>query len=775
MATNSRTFEVKFVGDIKGLKGSINDLQKEAGKLGKSFTGVSGVMKGALGALSFVGIAAGFKSIINGSKEAASDINRLRHILINASGATNKQVDALLAEADALSKVGVASKAHIIAAQSQLATFNLQASTIKTLTPAILNYVLAERGAAATIDDVKQMTNGLALALDGQFASLTRVGFVMDKATKDTIKYGSESERAAAIVEVLDSTYKGFNESLAKTPEGQVILLNRAMSDLKDTIGAALLPAFVDLVDVFTKQIMPIIKAFVDGLVGNKSVVSALDESGKKAWAWGYTVLGIFKTIVAMKDQILKVGAALVVMWSVAKVAAAAGSIYKIIEKIIKVYEVLSKVAHGATIAQALATGGVSLVAAAGAAAAAGVIITGALYATNKAVDKFNKTMGEMPSFADVVPPDFTGVLDDMGGGFERVSEDGKKAAAATKALNDQIAKFKDMLGNANKVLEDAKNKFNEYAKSISDTFKSIINFRDAFGKSQESIQNAEDSLKKLAEAQYRYQASLGTDDIEAQQQALIDLMTAQQEATNSVTNKKTFLETLQDQASKAQEFAKKVQQLITMGLSETAIQQVLNAGADAGSAIADEIIAGGATIVDKVNSLLEATASVADQVGQYGAEQFYRAGITQGEALVRGILDAIAAAGLTVDATGNITGPQVATGGTTGGGGGGGGGGTAKTKPKTPLELQAGRIANKLSRIPMMAAGGIVDKPTLAMIGEAGPEAVVPLNRMPGGNKTYNITVNAGMGTNGALVGKEIVDAIKRYERSSGPVFASV
>ena len=202
------------------------------------------------------------------------------------------------------------------------------------------------------------------------------------------------------------------------------------------------------------------------------------------------------------------------------------------------------------------------------------------------------------------------------------------------------------------------------------------------------------------------------------------------------------------------------------MGLSETAIQQVLNAGAEAGSAIADEIIAGGATIVDKVNKLIEATASVAEQVAQYGAEQFYRAGITQGEALVRGILDAIKAAGLTVDATGNITGPQAAAGDAGSGGGGGG--------AKTPVVPSNQGVLNKLARIPMMAAGGIVNSPTLAMIGEAGPEAVIPLNKMGGGSKTYNITVNAGAGSNGALLGKEIVDAIKRYERTSGPVFMS-
>jgi hypothetical protein len=73
------------------------------------------------------------------------------------------------------------------------------------------------------------------------------------------------------------------------------------------------------------------------------------------------------------------------------------------------------------------------------------------------------------------------------------------------------------------------------------------------------------------------------------------------------------------------------------------------------------------------------------------------------------------------------------------------------------------------------MAKGGIVTGPTLALIGEAGPEAVIPLsgNNMPMG-ATYNINVSAGMGADGAVIGREIVDAIKRYERTSGPVFAS-
>jgi hypothetical protein len=45
-----------------------------------------------------------------------------------------------------------------------------------------------------------------------------------------------------------------------------------------------------------------------------------------------------------------------------------------------------------------------------------------------------------------------------------------------------------------------------------------------------------------------------------------------------------------------------------------------------------------------------------------------------------------------------------------------------------------------EIPKIPSLAAGGIVRSPTLAMIGEAGPEAVVPLGRGGAGGITINI-----------------------------------
>jgi len=78
------------------------------------------------------------------------------------------------------------------------------------------------------------------------------------------------------------------------------------------------------------------------------------------------------------------------------------------------------------------------------------------------------------------------------------------------------------------------------------------------------------------------------------------------------------------------------------------------------------------------------------------------------------------------------------------------------------------------LPEIPKLAKGGIVTQATLAVIGEAGPEAVVPLSGRKGREamgSTINITVNAGMGADGAELGREIVDALKAYSRRNGPL----
>lgn len=109
-----------------------------------------------------------------------------------------------------------------------------------------------------------------------------------------------------------------------------------------------------------------------------------------------------------------------------------------------------------------------------------------------------------------------------------------------------------------------------------------------------------------------------------------------------------------------------------------------------------------------------------------------------------------------------------------------------ARKRLKTAQDALAAHRARKKDRAAFgMALGGILKKQVFTA-GEAGPEAVMPLSGRGGvmlrdalgmnerQGSTYNITVNAGMGASGTDLGREIVEAIKKYERTNGNVFAS-
>jgi hypothetical protein len=67
---------------------------------------------------------------------------------------------------------------------------------------------------------------------------------------------------------------------------------------------------------------------------------------------------------------------------------------------------------------------------------------------------------------------------------------------------------------------------------------------------------------------------------------------------------------------------------------------------------------------------------------------------------------------------------------------------------------------------IPLMAEGGIVTRPTLAMIGEAGSEAVIPLDKMGSMGTTVNVNVAGSVISEGQLQ-SVIQDALYNLNRS--------
>jgi phage-related minor tail protein len=151
------------------------------------------------------------------------------------------------------------------------------------------------------------------------------------------------------------------------------------------------------------------------------------------------------------------------------------------------------------------------------------------------------------------------------------------------------------------------------------------------------------------------------------------------------------------------------------------------------------------------------------------GSGLLLAAGMAIGEAIMRGIRDAL---GVAVQWTTNV----------------------AKSIANALIRFMNTNVIDKLNRaveftiglpfgqsyfvnppdipgIPALAEGGIVSSPMLALIGEAGPEAVVPLDGRHGMGGTQNITINVT-----GVSGEEVIEAIRREtQRRGAAVFPTV
>jgi hypothetical protein len=363
----------------KGSKAAAKDIAK----LGDKFDAFS---RTAVRSFGIAAAAAGAFAVkfasdsVNAALEAQSSQNRLRKLLLTTNGATEEQIVALNEQAAALERVGVVTAGNVTVVQSQLATFDLYGKTINTLTPAILDYVTAEKGAGASADQFKQMTNGLAQALNGNFGSLTRTGFVLDDNTKKMISTGTETERAAAIVKVLESTYKGFNESLRDTDEGSIQSLKNAMNALKQTVGTALLPVVRKFTDLLQNDLLPKISAWVE--LNQAKLVASFEKAAYAAYDLFVIAVKIGNWVVNNIETVKKLAAAFAVLWATGKVIAFANAINTVTKAIIGLK----------------AAGGLGLIGPMGKAAAKkGPLLTlGAALAAGSVGNKIGKKLAEM-------------------------------------------------------------------------------------------------------------------------------------------------------------------------------------------------------------------------------------------------------------------------------------------------------------------------------------------------------------------------------------------
>jgi hypothetical protein len=333
-----------------------------------------------------------------------------------------------------------------------------------------------------------------------------------------------------------------------------------------------------------------------------------------------------------------------------------------------------------------------------------------------------------------------------------------KNSMKSTIAETDKLAGATSNLGGAfigpqlsPEQLAERTKKFNNLGGAIGGAAKKVESFAEAFkDKLGEALDQAKDALKSAKDAFDGFATTVAD-----------GLKSAFSFSSAQDAGKETgggFLQGLRDQVAGIVGYTKKVDDLLTMGLSQDALQQVLAAGQEAGSAIADQLIAGGSAAITETNALVESTNAAATKVGMNAAAKWYQAGIDSATAVVNGLQAELDK--LTPKLMAKMD--EIA----------------AKMKRKVTIDVYVNERFNKIATglgIPAMAEGGIVNKPTLALIGEAGPEAVVPLSKMnAGGGGDVNINVTGGLATS-AEIGQAITNALRAYSRSAGPLALNI
>lgn len=198
-----------------------------------------------------------------------------------------------------------------------------------------------------------------------------------------------------------------------------------------------------------------------------------------------------------------------------------------------------------------------------------------------------------------------------------------------------------------------------------------------------------------------------------------------------------TILTQLTQQANGAKAFGTQVEQLLRLGISQDALKRVLEAGQEAGSAIAAELIKGGSEAIlgpNGINQIVSDLNFVADALGVLAADQFYKAGVTQGQAMLQGISDAVA---------------------------------QAEKKLKNPnlkladLKGIGASFASSTSSVSTTAPDLSTSYTNPFFIGSSG-------------NIEYNIEITGGLATT-AEMGRVVIDSIKAANRAYGPAAIDV
>ena len=221
---------------------SCGAMQKAVGGLKKAFT--------------FTAIIYAAKKIYQAGKAAAEAYDqqaeaemKLARVMRNTMGARNDEIQSILDLAEAQQKLGVIDGDAQLAGAQELATYLDEAASLEKLIPVMNDMAAQQYGFNVTAEQTTTIATMLGKVMNGQVGALSRYGYSFNEAQAQILKFGTEAERAAVLVQVVEQAVGGMNQALANTPTGRMKQLSNTMADIKKqfgmaarTIGTVLLP-----------------------------------------------------------------------------------------------------------------------------------------------------------------------------------------------------------------------------------------------------------------------------------------------------------------------------------------------------------------------------------------------------------------------------------------------------------------------------------------------------------------------------------------------------
>jgi hypothetical protein len=261
-----RNLVVKVTGDTKGLQTSLSRAQRSVNSFSagvqKSFSMGKLAAGLAVAGAAIYGIKSAMDATMPAYAEAKEAETMLATIMRQRMGATDGTIASTMDLANELQKTGVVEGDAIIAGQQQLATFLRQSDALKVLTPALANLVAQQKGVNATSGDATTIANMFGKAMDGNAGALKKVGVSLTDAQAKVLKTGNEMQRASMLAEIITANVGNMNEALGNTNIGRIAQLNNAWGDLKEQVGQA----FTNLLAAAAPALMRVIDAISQAL-----------------------------------------------------------------------------------------------------------------------------------------------------------------------------------------------------------------------------------------------------------------------------------------------------------------------------------------------------------------------------------------------------------------------------------------------------------------------------------------------------------------------------